>query len=739
MACLFGLAAAANLLPNPSFELGVEGLGCTKFLRLDTNPGLTFEGLFVDTQEHVSGRQSVCLSNRFAEATELSMGSVLLQSETSYTFSAWLKSSEEDTPCYLSVYSRYPTWRIHGRHTLSLGRSWRAYSFTFKTEAGFSNLAAGLRFLCGVRDRPATIWFDDFQLEAGALTPMRATGLEAAVRGAPAYFFEEGRAASVRLMVKLVNHDAAAAKGTIRLVASREGSPEAVRSRDLPFEVPQGSSVEMPCDLRFPGFGRYQVRLETPSGAEVRAAAVSIVVAGKYTARPISIHGDFCVGLNLDARSVSQPGWMALFGEGRVSAGLKTGAADETNRDLLAAMGARLLRLWDTGFTWADLEPEEGRFEWGPIDRLLDFKARTGIELLPVLGGMDFVERDGKADCKLPPWLRARCTVKDFRALKRKAYLPPLDAWRRYVRAIAAHAKGRLRDYEIMNEPNIIFPFEEQEAYLPYLRAAREELDAAAPGSRVVGPCTTSDLGGKMLPFCEAMLKAGAGRDLDVLSFHPYDSPELGSPNPADRTIESVRGILRDLGPKRIPIWNTELYYLHEMPPGTSTQTRGLYEPRHAAARFLVDLGEGLGQSVAVHASSLFPEADVAGSAPSEAFIVYNVLARHFEGARPVLKRKETNGQCIVYGYERGGRGIVAAWDYGSRGNRLELGSASALLRRLNLFGNPLPIPSDGVVSVGQAPSYFEGADPGLAQGRLLAIFREAKISPDPGPLPGAR
>ena len=114
------------------------------------------------------------------------------------------------------------------------------------------------------------------------------------------------------------------------------------------------------------------------------------------------------------------------------------------------AVGFGTLRLWygAQGTTWYELEPAKGVWNWGLLDNLVEAAEEHGVsDILLTLG-------------QSPGWASSSPdTVGPYFGLIGQpagATAPPADIqdWRDYVTAVAQRYKGRIRYYEIWNEPN---------------------------------------------------------------------------------------------------------------------------------------------------------------------------------------------------------------------------------------------------------------------------------------------
>lgn len=204
---------------------------------------------------------------------------------------------------------------------------------------------------------------------------------------------------------------------------------------------------------------------------------------------------------------------------------------------------------WDRcDFWWSRIEPKPGQFAWRDYDWIIEQYERAGVQVLPIL-------------CYASAWSEGKAPVDDDERARFANFV--FEVVRRY--------KGRVRAYEIWNEPNIR-PFWEPTPdagdYVRLLRVAHAAAKRADPDVIVVGGV----IAGIDYPFVEAMLKAGAADCMDVFSFHPYQG-DLGSIGPDEGNlagqVREHRALLQKHG-FRGPIWITEIGH---RTPGTAGNT----------------------------------------------------------------------------------------------------------------------------------------------------------------------
>ena len=105
-----------------------------------------------------------------------------------------------------------------------------------------------------------------------------------------------------------------------------------------------------------------------------------------------------------------------------------------------AAFGA--WRLWDARVAWPNLEPNPGQWRFDALDEYVEMAREHRVEILLPLG-------------MSPSWASARPSEVSSYSPGATAEPADLQRWRDYVRTVAQRYKGRVRHYEIWNEPNL--------------------------------------------------------------------------------------------------------------------------------------------------------------------------------------------------------------------------------------------------------------------------------------------
>lgn len=244
-------------------------------------------------------------------------------------------------------------------------------------------------------------------------------------------------------------------------------------------------------------------------------------------------------------------------------------------------------RLLDAYVKWKDLEPKRGQWDFSVLDRYVSLAEAHGVNLLYTLGHP-------------PQWASARPYEPSY------AYGPgsaaePADVaqWENYIRTIAKRYRGRIRAYEVWNEPwfqEIDKPFNKDGKAAFYSGTAAKMVELAHiayraikeedPGALVLTPAFDhAESGVKRL---DLYLSLGGVSVSDAVAFHLYTS----SPESMLPIIARIQAVMSKHGMGDRELWNTETGYVTENPdePRTSGGKPPLSESEAGAyvARSLV-------------------------------------------------------------------------------------------------------------------------------------------------------
>ena len=697
-----GVLHAENLFFNGSFELGKCGYSFDRFYRPKQNPKLEKHLPVIDANEKTEGRVSLRIDNPHRESYRLQCRDFVLPPNAEVQISFQAKGS--------GAIQAQADFRAPGKpHNLPgkfcpLTKDWKRHTFTFRTgrEQGGGYM---LRFERQAGDG-GTLWLDDIRVSVLG-TGDQFRGIEAGVEvGAPLYYPGETVTATLRL--RNTSGKPYSARIPVVLFDDYFKTTKPVFHADV--KLSPGESGEYPFTFRADRIGAFSLK---PDSTDVRSYHGSLAVLGNYTPRKLDFTKDSCVGFNGGTAS-------RLIGKTDELCYPATNMNPDERLGMMARLGVRLLRSHDSGYSigsWYLFEPKEGVYNTDKFDFDLPLYRKHGIEMLAVPLNSDFVKRRyGFETYRFRDWLLPRC--ESVRFGRHTLLYPPKEEFRRFIREYARRSAGRIRLFEIFNEPQFCM---DTRRYMEYLKIAHEEIKREIPDSCIIAFCSTSDKGDNIDKFTVQGLEAGGAAFCDAISFHPYATPQLSSPYPAD---EQIRELRKKLAPfTSAKVWNTELFYLRQA-DYSDHYTSSLFEAHHAATRFLIDLGEGVAQSCPVHIDSVwkktlheryqaFNSLNGTDATFSAIGVAYNPLARFFEGAEPVDKIRYPNG-IICYVFRRDGREIAALWCYGSR---RDLSADLSAFDVMDLFGNPIP---SGIHPLSPAPYYLRPKNGAASFGTLL-------------------
>lgn len=234
----------------------------------------------------------------------------------------------------------------------------------------------------------------------------------------------------------------------------------------------------------------------------------------------------------------------------------------------LRALGIRRARL-QSG--WGRTEREKGVYDFAWLDEVVE--ALTGIGVEPWIslsyGNYLYLAPDELAPMEevLMRLFSGREELESKRSLlyglgqKPTASPEAMAGWLKYVGAVVARYRGKVRHYEIWNEPDVsvFFPSDSwPDEYLELVRRTAPVIRGADPEARVIGGASGRNR------TMELLLGKGLGECVDILSFHGYhEYPEKFGTN----AYRAARAALDRYAP-RLKLWRGEAGFPSANPKG---------------------------------------------------------------------------------------------------------------------------------------------------------------------------
>lgn len=200
-------------------------------------------------------------------------------------------------------------------------------------------------------------------------------------------------------------------------------------------------------------------------------------------------------------------------------------------------------RLWDAYVTWAQIQPRREVWDFSRLDRYVAMARLAKVDVLLPLANT-------------PTWASARPNEPSGYQRGNASEPIRMEEWRAYVRAVGERYKGRIKLFEIWNEPNIPHHFSgTPEKMVELTCEAFHALKAIDLDNRIVSPAASSGARGHV-DYLDRFLALGGGRCIDIVAHHFY--VPNGGPEGMVPMIRQVKAVMRKNGVGNKPLWNTE-------------------------------------------------------------------------------------------------------------------------------------------------------------------------------------
>ena len=590
------LAVGANPVQNSSFELGLTGVGTINYEKKSGSEKWKCIGAEIDSTTAAHGKNSLKLiMPEPGMECEFSLPEIALPKAGKYTLSMYLKA---DRPGKVRlqlfyVHTKGREWRIKLKY-VNVTTEWARYTATWELDGKGTVSIPNLI----LDDNPMTLWVDGVQLDEGAeakpYAPASDVESSVSLDGDRDWIY----AGKHTLRVHAANYTDTAKTVEVKL---NESETDTAFRRDLPplkVELAPHSAKTVPVDYNFNHYG-ISVFSGTVTDGKFNPAAFGVF--SKLPETALDPENNFYLGIN-------EPPYVRRHRKERFAAAMIFQDSPAKRWELMRAGGIRMCRYW---LRWHSFEPEERKLTTFPHDDDIALMRKAGIEPLVLLGDTALSYSKGSPNSD---WFLFKKSKQGKRTRLRSGSVRNfinMDAWKRHIRDVVSRYKGQVRYFEIMNEPNLFY---EPEEYVPYLKAAYETAKEVNPDCVIVGICATGDFAGNLGEFFEKCGQLGAFKYCDAVSFHPYSAQLDSDAVPAQQQIQQVKAILKKYGAEKLPLWNSEIYYIHTLKENTVlAQSRsasvyldqGAVSPQNVLRRYLIDQSNGLKHSLALEESQM--------------------------------------------------------------------------------------------------------------------------------------
>lgn len=223
------------------------------------------------------------------------------------------------------------------------------------------------------------------------------------------------------------------------------------------------------------------------------------------------------------------------------------------------------LRLWDTSTGWSQINSSSGSYDWSVLDQWMSAAKNHNVDMVYTFGRTpqwasshpsDSICNFGPGQCDPPKDLNADGTGPD-------------QIWKDFVTAIATHSAGRIKYWELWNEPQNTFYWNGTIAQMVRMAGdARAIIKGIDPNAELLSPGTGVRF--KALKWTANYLAAGGGQYADIIAAHGYVQGSCPN-NPPDVTsipsrVSGFETMLKSFGQNQKPLWITEFSWGDQVP-----------------------------------------------------------------------------------------------------------------------------------------------------------------------------
>ena len=148
---------------------------------------------------------------------------------------------------------------------------------------------------------------------------------------------------------------------------------------------------------------------------------------------------------------------------------------------------------------WPRIQPKPDQWDWSSCDAIVDAHANFGIEVQFLLSGAPRWSWQSKSES-----------------------VPRVDAWEHFCRELAKRYQGRVRYYELWNEPDIGFFRGTQEQYIELLRAGYQAIKKTDPSAKVTSGGFASWSHGQTKPGMVPRVISECQDSYDLIAYHRH-------------------------------------------------------------------------------------------------------------------------------------------------------------------------------------------------------------------------
>ena len=507
-------------------------------------------------------------------------------------------------------------------------------------------------------------------------------------------------------------------EGSLALLLSNTSSAPVQGAFSATVTEFDGSQQRFERPLQLAAHGKQQLKVPLGTGRfGIRTIDYKITADGQLAGRHSFIYGR-------PAGAGADPAGF-LYG---VSAHIEQDTSRDAERQLAAAsqIGIGVLRM---GEEWSGVERQPGQFIWNQLDERVELAERYKMQVQMLLAYGNELAASPEARAAA-----ARATAAgEYEPWQKAVRAAPDDAaWRRYVHTAVEHYRGRVKLWEIWNEPDLSnFFLGSTDDYIRMLRSAYDEVKRADPESQVMtaGFATVHQHDWKKLnPNLQQRVLAEASDAFDIHAVHEHGEFS-GFVKAVDGDLARFRRAMKHSAPLYFneTAASSRLGREHEQAV-TLVKKLSFARARGAVGFTWYDLrNDGNNPQDYEHNFGLLTRA----LEPKPAYAAYNELIKLLRGTK-FTRSLELGAGRHGYVFDAPGRKVVVGWTEDAPSVSVAIVAVGATgARSIDLMGNATALPlahDEVVIQLRNEPVYVEF----VTAGPRTPVVRPSAKSPAP-------
>jgi hypothetical protein len=347
-------------------------------------------------------------------------------------------------------------------------------------------------------------------------------------------------------------------------------------------------------------------------------------------------------------------------------------------------------RTWDSGAVWTSIEPARGSYDWSKLDSIVSFMHKRGADVLFAFGRVpQWASSNPSADCAGGP---GQCAAP-----------ASMNDWNDFVLALATRYKGRIKYYELWNEPNATrFWRGSTQQMLQMAKAAYSTIKQVDPDALVLTPAPQ---GLNAYRWMDDYFAGGGGAYADMVAFHGYPGYDQNNrANPPEAWIKVLLNMKSAMALHGVhkPLWDTEFSweYNDRLP---AAEDKAAYVARMYVLHWLYGVDRGYWDMWDGSTGTLWT------GQPTPAGMAYQVMTRWMTGSSLDQCKTTANQTWVCHLVRANGLQSWIVWNANGPAD-FQPESAWAVQALYDLGGGNRPLAAGEVITARPLPVMLEGA-----------------------------